>query len=338
MVEEDAELPPAIILMDRVSRRFGDVMGVDNLSLAVTPGTILGIVGPSGSGKTTAVRLLTGGLAPTSGQVRTLGEDPRRFHRLTRERIGYMPQSFVLYPELTVSDNVHFMGSMFGMLWRRRRVRVRQVLELVELWDVRRRPSSQLSGGMRRRLALACTLVHEPKLLFLDEPTAGIDPMLRQTIWAELRHLRNAGSTVVVTTQYVGEADYCDAVALITGGQLAALSAPQDLRRRAMGGDVVEVMTTDDFDVSQLGPVTGVLSARAIARNAFLVNCQDAGTAIPGVLAAVRAAGGEVISSREYRPSFDEIFTVLVNRHQGAGEATAGVPFWRMPYDRGQVS
>jgi ABC-2 type transport system ATP-binding protein len=334
-VEAMAPLAPPIVLMHHVSRRFGDVVGIDNISLALSPGTILGIVGPSGSGKTTTVRVMTGGLAPTSGSVRILGEDPRHFHRSTRERIGYLPQSFVLYPELTVSENVHFMGSLFGMLWRRRRVRVKAALDLVDLWDVRGRRASQLSGGMQRRLALACTLVHQPTVLFLDEPTAGVDPMLRQRIWTELRHLRDIGCTLLVTTQYVGEADYCDAVALITDGQLAALATPEDLRRVAMGGDVLEVQTAHDFNVAQLPRIDGILDVRPTGRTSFLVYCQDAGAATPEVLAAFRAAGGEVVSSREYRPSFDEIFTLLVERHQAAGQATAGatgVPGAPIPY------
>jgi ABC-2 type transport system ATP-binding protein len=248
-----------------------------------------------------------------------LGEDPRHFHRSTRERIGYMPQSFVLYPDLTVSENVHFMGSLFGMLWRRRRARTRQVLELVELYDERNRRASQLSGGMQRRLALATTLVHEPVLLFLDEPTAGVDPILRQRIWTELHRLRDAGCTLLVTTQHVGEADYCDSVALITSGQLAALAAPHELRRIAQGGDVLEVETEETFDIRRLPKIEGVIDVRQRGPNTMLVVCDDAGSATPNVLEAFRAAGAEVASSREHRPTFDEVFAILVERHAQAG-------------------
>ena len=177
-----ADAPPAVV-MRGVTRRFGSMVAVNSLSLEVPRGSLLGVIGPSGSGKTTTIRMLIGALAPTSGQVRVLGEEPRRFRRQTRERIGYMPQSFILYPDLTTRENVDFVASLFGMLLFRRSGRVRDVLKAVDLWDVRSRRASDLSGGMQRRLELACALVHDPVLLVLDEPTAGLDPLLRQTVW-----------------------------------------------------------------------------------------------------------------------------------------------------------
>ena len=165
------------VSIDNATKVFGDMVAVDHVSLRVAPGTILGIIGPSGAGKTTLVRMLTGALAPTEGEIRVLGEDPRKFRRRTRERIGYMPQTFALYPDLTTRENVDFVASLFGMLWWRRHRRTRRVLEFVDLWSVRGRRASALSGGMLRRLELASALVHEPAIAFLDEPTAGIDPM-----------------------------------------------------------------------------------------------------------------------------------------------------------------
>ena len=169
-----------------VFRSFGDVVAIDGVTMTVPQGALLGLIGPSGSGKTTLVRMLTGTLLPTSGEIRVLGEDPRDFQRATRERIGFVPQDFVLYPDLTASENVAFIASLFGIGWWRRRKRVRQVLELLGLWDVRDRLARDLSGGMRRRLEVACGLVHEPGVLFIDEPTAGVDPMLSREIWDEI--------------------------------------------------------------------------------------------------------------------------------------------------------
>ncbi len=219
------------VTLEGASKRFGDDVAVDGITLSVAEGTIVGIIGPSGAGKTTLVRLMTGALAPTDGSIRVMGEDPLHFRRATRERIGYMPQSFALYPDLTARENVDFVGSLFGLLWWRRRRRTREVLELVDLWSVRGRRAGHLSGGMQRRLELASALVHDPQIAFLDEPTAGIDPLLRATIWQELGRLRDDGRTLLVTTQYVNEAEACDAVLLISDGRVVATGTPDELRR-----------------------------------------------------------------------------------------------------------
>src|SRR6195256_3878061 len=244
--------------MEGVSRRYGDMAAVDDISLQVNAGTILGVIGPSGSGKTTMIRMLTGTLEPTSGNLTVLGHTPRKFTRHAREKIGYMPQHFVLYEELTASENLSFVASLFGLLWPKRGRRVTEAVKLVELWDARGRRARQLSGGMQRRLELACALVHDPVLLFVDEPTAGLDPMLRQKVWTEFRRLRELGRTLVVTTQNVGEADYCDSVAVLARGRLIALAAPDDLRRMALGGEVVEIETAQSYDASILEQVSGV--------------------------------------------------------------------------------
>jgi ABC-2 type transport system ATP-binding protein len=315
---EDASRPPGpVIELLNVSRAFGDVKAVDDISLAVPRGTILGVIGPSGSGKTTAIRLMTGALRPDQGEVRVLGEEPRHFHRATREQIGYMPQQFVLYPDLTARENIDFMGAMMGMLPGERRKRTDAMLELVALTDAASRPVSNLSGGQQRRVALACALVHEPNLLILDEPTAGIDPILRQEIWNELRRLRDIGVTLLVTTQYVGEAEYCDTVGLISAGQLIAYATPSDVRREALGGDVVQVGTERAFDAETLPPIPGVIQIRQEGPRELLVIAENGSEALPDVQEAIRTAGGEVDWSREYRPTFDEVFAELVTRHQG---------------------
>lgn len=311
------------VVIDRASKRFNDVVAVSDVSLVVPFGTIVGVIGPSGAGKTTTIRLLTGALEPTSGDVRVLGERPTRFRRRTRERIGYMPQSFTLYPDLTASENVDFVASLFGMLFLRRRSRGGQVLKLVDLWDARKRRAGDLSGGMQRRLELACALVHDPTLLFLDEPTAGIDPLLRARVWDELHRLRDAGRTLIVTTQYVTEAEECDSVALIADGRLVALGTPTELRRAAAGGDIVEVETTRTFDASALAGGEGgaVRSVRQTGPRSFQAIVADAGTATPAIVDAVGAAGGEVAAAREHRLSFDEVFAQLVRRHDARVEA-----------------
>jgi ABC-2 type transport system ATP-binding protein len=322
------DIPPttadAAVVIDRATKRFGDDVAVDGISLTVRTGTILGIIGPSGSGKTTTIRLLTGALVPTEGSVRVLGEDPRAFRRQTRERIGYMPQQFTLYADLTARENVDFVASLFGILWRTRHRRTREVLQLVDLWDVRGRRAGRLSGGMQRRLELACALVHDPALMFLDEPTAGIDPILRVKVWKELHRLRADGRTMLVTTQYVNEAEACDMVALISGGRLIALADPENLRREAMGGDVVEIQTTNAFDPAGLTDLPAIRTIERQGQNAMRIRVDDAATATPEVVEAITRRGGEVASASESRPSFDEVFAILVERDRLARGAAQG--------------
>ncbi len=311
---DDAPSADDAVVISDVTKRFGDDVAVDAISLTVRTGTILGVIGPSGAGKTTTVRMLTGALAPTEGKVRVLGEDPQRFRRQTRERIGYMPQLFTLYTDLTARENVDFVASLFGVLWRTRHRRTREVLQLVDLWDVRGRRAGALSGGMQRRLELACALVHNPALMFLDEPTAGIDPLLRGRIWDELHRLRDEGRTLIVTTQYVNEAESCDTVALISGGRLIALAPPEELRRSAVGGDVIEIETSAPFDGSGLRDLEVVRNVEQVDATHLRVVVDVAGTALPEVVESVRQRGAEVASASEARPSFDSVFATLVER------------------------
>jgi ABC-2 type transport system ATP-binding protein len=307
-----------IVSTDGLTRRYGDLAALDGVTLDVPRGTILGVIGPSGSGKTTLIRILTGTLEPTAGRVEVLGERPRKFKRHTREKLGYMPQNFVLYEELTAWENLSFVASLFGLLWPRRGRRVKQLLTLLDLWEARNRRARHLSGGMQRRLELACALVHDPVLLFVDEPTAGLDPLLREKVWSEFRRLRDAGRTLVVTTQVVSEAAYCDRVAVLSKGQLIALAAPDELRRMALGGDVIHVKTARAFDGINLAEVAGVRDIRQHAPREFLVIADDAATATPRVVEAVQAAGGTLEAASEYRPTFDEVFSRLVSTAESA--------------------
>lgn len=319
-----------VVELHGVGHRFGEVLAIDRISLGVPAGTIVGLIGPSGSGKTTTIRTITGALQAEHGEIRVLGEDPRHFRRRTREKIGYLPQHFVLYPDLTARENVDFVAALFGLLGGERRRRVDEVLRLVDLEEARDRRASQLSGGMQRRLSLASALVHEPILLVLDEPTAGIDPLLRQRVWNELRRLREAGVTQLITTQYVTEAEFCDIVALISNGQLVAFASPEEVRRQALGGEVIEIVTTAPFDARSLPRLAGVVEVRQTGPREMLIVADDAGRAGPQVADAVAGAGGDVEYSREYRPTFDEVFTALVTRHveqQQGGAAPAAASY-----------
>jgi ABC-2 type transport system ATP-binding protein len=314
MTTSTTEGDPPAALLEHVSKRFGAVEAVSDISFRVPRGALVGVIGPSGAGKTTTISLLTGNTAPTTGRLETLGEPPIRLSRSTRARIGLMPQELTLFGDLSASENVDFFGSLFGLLAGERRRRTEAVLRLLELWDIRGRRTSRLSGGQQRRVQLACALVHEPDLIFLDEPTTGIDPLLRWSVWQELLDLRDRGRTLVVTTQYVVDADHCDLVALIADGRLLAFAAPGDLRRSALNGEVVQVEVEGEWDARQLHSLPVVRRLHRLAPGRYWVVVDNAGRDTPDVMEAVRSSGVDVVSIREYRPSFDEVFATLVRR------------------------
>lgn len=305
-----------MIVAGELTKLFGDQTAVDGVSFEVPSGSIFGYVGPSGSGKTTTIRILTGVYRPTSGTVRVLDRDPAEFDRATRQRIGYMPQHFALYPDLSVWENLSFAASLYGLGLRRRR-RMRELLEFVELEKDRRKLAREISGGMQRRLSLAATLLHQPDLVFLDEPTAGVDPVLRRKFWDRFRELQTEGRTLFVTTQYVGEIVYCDLVGVMDGeGRLIAVDSPEGLRRRALGGEAVDLTTKTHLEVRHLeglralDVVCGEVTRRG--ENGVRLVVKDAGTAIPALLAWGSEHGVHIDSVEEYVPPFDDVFVELI--------------------------
>jgi ABC-2 type transport system ATP-binding protein len=289
---------------------------IHNLSLAVMPGQIYGLVGPSGGGKTTLLRAALGLLAPNEGEAYLFGEPALTLPRRLRQRIGYMPQSFTLYPNLTVGENLDFVAGLYGLGWRHRRRRIRETLDAMDLGPHRGKVARDLSGGMQRRLQLAAALLHEPTLLVVDEPTAGIDPVLRARCWDEFRAKAGSGCTVFFTTQYVNEAEQCDYVALVAGGGLLAEGTPGTLRRLAYGGDVVDLATPslDWSAVSQLARLPVVLAIDRAAPGWVRVLVEDAARATPELVRALEDANCHVETADASQPSFDEVFTRLVER------------------------
>jgi ABC-2 type transport system ATP-binding protein len=311
---------PPIIAFQHVERLFSKDTGVFDLTFEVPAGIIFGLIGPSGCGKTTTLRLLTGLYKPDSGSLSVLGEPPTKFHPRTRQRIGYMPQQFVLYPHLTVSENLAFAASLYGLGFLQRRRRMKLMLDFVELKKERRRLASQLSGGMQRRLGLAAALVHDPQVLFADEPTAGVDPVLRGKFWEQFRLLRDQGRTLFITTQYVGEAAYCDVVAIMRAGRVIEMDTPEGLRRKALGGEVIkllvnqvhvlqaqQVLLQQDFihDVRRSREQPGLL----------LVYVDDAGTRLPTIVSLMSQANRIGVEQAEkYTPPFDDVFIALMEQ------------------------
>ncbi|HSJ29550.1 MAG TPA: ABC transporter ATP-binding protein [Acidimicrobiia bacterium] len=319
------DVPPAIEVRG-AGKLFDGGAGVQAFDLTVPKGSILGLIGPSGAGKTTAVRLLTGLLAPDDGEVRVFGEDPTGFSPVTRQRLGYLPQDSALYPTLTIAENLSFFAAQYGLTGRARRRRVAAVLDLVDLTDTAGRRLSEASGGMRRRAGLAAALVHEPELLFLDEPTAGLDPILRHALWNGFDALRNEGVTLVVTTQYVGEASRCDEIVLLSDGAVAARGGPEDLRRQAYGGEIIDVR----FDrvpgrdaVARIAERIDAVSYRGIGIGEVEFVVPDAGTASAEITEAAGDVDATVVEVERRYPEFDEVFVRIVGEHREDEQVSA---------------
>jgi ABC-2 type transport system ATP-binding protein len=307
----------AVIVATGLSKRFDTVDVVHDLDLVIEPGTIVGLIGPSGCGKTTTVRLLTGLLRPTAGETTLDGVPPTDLSAAERSRIGYLPQIPALFEDLSLWENLSFHASMYGLPLRRRNT-LRGLLDWVELGDDRRKRVRDVSGGMQRRLALAATFVHSPRYLFLDEPTAGIDPILREKFWRRFRELRDAGSTFLVTTQYVGEAAYCDLVGLLSDGELLFLDTPENLRRAAFHGEVIDVETAMPISMPQLDEVRHlpfvVGDVDQLDTNVIRVVVDDAAHALTEISSCLATLGVDVVDSEEYDVGYDEAFVRIVER------------------------
>lgn len=309
----------AVISVKHLSKKFNDDTAVQDVSFEVLRSSIFGFIGPSGSGKTTTIRMLTGVYKPNEGEVTVLGANPAKFSQKQRARMGYMPQLFVLYPNLNVWENLNFAASLYGMsLFRGKQLR--EILEFVELYQHRWKLARNISGGMLRRLSLAATLVHDPELLFLDEPTAGIDPILRAKFWEHFKELQNQGRTLFITTQYVSEAENCDLVGVMAGGRLLMVDTPQGLRHHAYGGDIVELksvepLSFEDEHLLRLLPFVHAKTSRT-GPNSMRIIVNDASTAIPEIMKFAQERNFQLQSVEVSAPPFEDVFVELV-RHKG---------------------
>ena len=306
-----------VVDAQELTKVFGEEVAVNALTMKVPRGTIFGFIGPSGCGKTTTVRLLTGIYKPTSGQVTVLGKQPIHFSKSDQEKIGYLIQSFVLYPELTVWENLNFAASFYGVsLFRHGRLN--KLLEFVELREDKRKLARALSGGMKRRLSLAATLVHNPELLFLDEPTAGIDPLLRRKFWDYFKELQKQGHSLFITTQYVGEAAYCDLVGVMYEGKLLMVESPEGLRRKAYGGDIIGIRTTELIryenrkKLESLPFVRG--KVKVIGDQEIEITVDEANIAMPALMEVAKAERLNVEKIEQISPPFDDVFVRLIEK------------------------
>jgi ABC-2 type transport system ATP-binding protein len=302
---------PAIIDIRGLTKRFGGITAVDDLHLTIQHGEMFGIVGPDGAGKTTTFRMLTGVLTPTSGTAVILGFDLMKESKVIKREIGYLSQRFSLYGDLTVDENIEFFAEINEVYdYRDRR---EELLEFTRLTPFRKRLAEQLSGGMKQKLALACTLIHKPRIIFLDEPTTGVDPVSRRDFWKILSSLLEENITIVMSTPYLDEAERCARVALMNKGKIMVVDSPQNIKH-SMVGHVIEIVC------DRIRAAAGVLKANAQVRDVqafgdrLNIVVDDVKRDLPGVERALREAGIHIAELRVVNPSLENIFISLMSR------------------------
>ncbi len=302
-----------------LTRRFGDFTAVDDVGFTVRPGEVFGFLGPNGAGKTTTIRMLIGLLAPSEGSARVAGLDVVSDRAELRTRIGYMSQKFSLYGDLTVGENIELYGGLYGVHGSRFGQRRAWVLDLAGLTGDDERPAADLPLGYKQRLALGCAVLHEPPILFLDEPTSGVDPLARRAFWDLIDTLARGGTTVLVSTHYMEEAEYCHRLALMNRGRLIALDTPARLRA-AYDRPIYTLGTAHAPQVVEaLTGAPGIEEAAMFGRAVHVV-AADVATAETSVRAALAAHGEPFAGMERVEASLEDVFVGLVRREGGALE------------------
>ena len=307
---------PAVRLTNLV-KRFGDFTAVDNVTLDVARGEIFGFLGPNGAGKSTTIRILCGLMAPTSGGATVGGFDVATESEEIKRRIGYMSQKFSLYDDLTVGENIEFFAGVYGVPPSKFAARRDFVLKMATLEDKRDMKTGLLSGGWKQRLALGCAILHEPPILFLDEPTSGVDPIARRGFWELIYQLSEAGHTIIVTTHYMDEAEYCHRIALMYGGRTIALGSPEELKQSLGGEHLLNLETSDLLEsLSRLAGQEGILDV-AVFGGGLHVKVSD----VHEGMAAIRqllAGALEIHTLEKITPSMEDVFVSLIEQQEKA--------------------
>ena len=301
-------------------KRFGAFTAVDGISFAVPRGEIFGFLGPNGAGKSTTIRMLCGILAPTAGRGAVAGFDILSESERIRTSIGYMSQRFSLYEDLTVDENIAFYGGIYGVEGERLAARRSWILAMAGLGERAGSLARELSAGWKQRLALGCAVVHEPRILFLDEPTSGVDPLSRRAFWELIQAVAGEGVTVFVTTHVMDEAEHCDRLGMIYGGRLVALGAPRELKRRHAGGVLLEVRASPLMRALEVAAgAPGVREAAVFGSGLHVTVADEAAAA--RLRTALEAAAVRVAGIAPVNPTLEDVFVSLVERADRAAGA-----------------
>jgi len=296
------------VTTDRLTKVFGDFTAVDQLTLQIKPGEIYGFLGPNGSGKTTAMRMLCGILEPTSGTATVLGYDLARETEKIKQRIGYMSQKFSLYNDLTAAENLEFYAGLYNVSRRDRHGRVQEMLDMAGLTGREEELAVNLSGGWKQMLALGCAIIAQPAIVFLDEPTSGVSPISRRRFFNIIRQLSSEGTTVMVTTHFMDEAEYCDKIAFISSGRLLAVDTPDNLKQNVLAGHLVELDLPDAMD--RLASLEQLPYVKECSMHGLLLHVLLEDEADLTVLESFTGTTAKPIT-----PSLEDVFIALANRN-----------------------
>lgn len=308
-------MTPPVVVAEHLSRRFGALVAVSDVSLRIEPGEVFGVLGPNGAGKSTTIRMLCGLLDPTGGRATVVGIDVAKHPERVKARIGYMTQRFSLYEDLTVRENLVFYASIYGVGVRRRRARVEQVIERAGLGDRRTQLAGTLSGGWKQRLALACATIHEPPLLFLDEPTAGVDPVSRREFWERIHAISAEGTTVLVTTHYMDEAERCHRLAFIFRGRVLQIGAPAEIVA-ARGLSLAELVVDDVAAATAALQGLPEVDECAHYGRVLRVAAKRGTDAVALATERLHAAGVAITTIRAARVTVEDAFVSMVREDQ----------------------
>jgi len=316
-VSDDASAPAPAVELQGLTRRFGDLTAVDGLSFAVAPGELFGLVGPDGAGKTTTLRMLAGVLRPSAGDARLGGVSVTRDPERVKHSIAYMSQRFGLYGDLTVAENLDFYADLYRVPRAERAARLERLYRFSALGPFRGRLAGQLSGGMKQKLALSCCLVHEPAILLLDEPTFGVDPISRRDLWLIVHEMVAHGTTVVVSTAYMDEAERFDRLAMLDHGRLVALDSAARLQRD-FGLEMASIPVDRVYEARALARRLPGVRAAAVFGDRLHVAVPDAAADGPRVAAALREAGLAAGEAQTIEPSLEDVFIERIGRAETA--------------------
>ena len=309
---KDAPEGEVRIVADRLTKRFGDFVAVNEVSFEAPRGEIMGFLGPNGAGKSTIIRVLCGLLRPSGGRAEVAGVDVARYPERVRENIGYMSQKFSLYSDLSVVENLRFFGGVYGVKGERLAKRLAFAIDMAGLNGREGALVADLSGGWKQRLALGCAVLHEPAILFLDEPTSGVDPTSRRRFWDLIHTLAAEGVCVIITTHYMDEAEYCNRIALINGGKLVALGSPSELKRSAIRGEIL--LVEGDDPGAMVEALEGAPAARDVAPfgSSLHIMVDDAARDTPAIEDALRARGLRWSRIEPIKATLEDVFVQLV--------------------------